>query len=144
MLPSHHLLVQNQQWEHKNNAWHMFKVINKATKTVSLLLALNWFHTLLWSFHRDFLQVNADWVRPNSWFRASPELMHTIPMITVLCNEYTTYFKGIHFRKQRFSRSLGRSFDQDCNAENNNDSDHFACKFCFGVTEFLGIPFRIM
>ena len=35
------VLVQSQQWKHQNNAWNLFKVNNKDTRTTSLVVLLS-------------------------------------------------------------------------------------------------------
>ena len=36
LLPSRHLLVQSQQWNHQNNMENLFKANDKGTRTISL------------------------------------------------------------------------------------------------------------
>ena len=63
------LFVQSQQLKHQNNVWNLFKVHNKDTRMtsivnnilVSLLLTLNWFHTLLCCFYY-WLWANKCWL----------------------------------------------------------------------------------
>ena len=46
------LLVQSQHQKHQNNMWNLFKANNKQnrTKSLTLLLTLNRFHTFFWCF----------------------------------------------------------------------------------------------
>ena len=61
-----HLLVQSQQWKH-HNVWNQSKLtLQKLERVIDvvlvpLLLTLNRFHLLLWSFHQYFEQVNVGW-----------------------------------------------------------------------------------
>ena len=38
--PSRHLTVQTKHWKHQNNAWNMFKINNKDTRTTSMIISL--------------------------------------------------------------------------------------------------------
>ena len=48
--PSRHLLVQSQQWKHKNNVWNIFKVDNVDPLTPSMT-----FWCLYWYFGTSFM-----------------------------------------------------------------------------------------
>ena len=105
MLPSRHLLVQNQQWEHRNNAWHMFKIINKATKTLSLLLTLNWFLSnvwLLWSFHRWLFTSKCRLGKVQFLIQSKPRTHTYYLIITVLCNNMQQTLKVYIFGNKYF------------------------------------------
>ena len=41
MIPSQHLLVQNQQEKHQSNMWNLFRVNNKNTRTMSGAFIVN-------------------------------------------------------------------------------------------------------
>ena len=51
-LPSRHLLVQGQQWKHKNNLWNLHKVNNKNTRATSMASLLCLYCKILTDFTR--------------------------------------------------------------------------------------------
>ena len=70
---SGHLLVQSQQWKHRNKVWNLFKVNNNDIRTKSVT-SFSWFYCYFWTDFTywscvsicDFEQGNAGWLITSS------------------------------------------------------------------------------
>ena len=114
-LSNWHLFVQNQQWKQQNNVWSPFKVNNRHTRTilvvlVSLLVTLNIFHTLFCCFYCWFwtskCRLGCPLLICTSSCRLTPSnFVNMAPSINCTISTINSSFKNVRFRISSISAS---------------------------------------